>query len=152
MSQSGLTVRHFERRTIDFPAEFAVCEEHQGQVRFSPTSSAQDRHAIAVRCVDMSPGGVGMQSDIYLPRMCEGVLRVFDPTPVGTREDGTPILNIALEHRVKIRRVYMTGEMPEYFVGTSFIDADSALQDCVERLVESLGTLPEGEGDGHAGS
>ena len=40
--------------------------------------------------------------------------------PVGMRADGTPILEVAFEQRVKVRRVQMTSHEPTYFIGVSF--------------------------------
>jgi hypothetical protein len=67
--------------------------------------------------------------------MCEGHLRVFDPLPVGTKPDGTPILEVALEQQVKVRRVQMTGDDPVYFIGVSFADPDSVDPDIGNRMI-----------------
>ena len=39
--------------------------------------------AVAGRSVDISPGGVGMVLAQFLPRMCEGWVRVLHPTSPG---------------------------------------------------------------------
>jgi hypothetical protein len=86
--------------------------------------------------------------------MCEGSLRVFDPAPVGTRNDGTPILEVAFEQRVKVRRVQMTSHEPTYFIGVSFADPDLVDPDIGSRMMllksqEGNGRGP-GRGGGHA--
>ena len=78
---------------------------------------------------------MGFTCPEFVPRMCEGFLRVFDPMPVGTRPDGTPILEVALEQRVKVRRVQMTSEEPVYFVGVSFADPDGVDPDIGNRMI-----------------
>ncbi len=85
--------------------------------------------------VDISPGGMGFSCGQYLPRMCEGSLRVFDPMPVGNRADGTPILEVAFEQRVKVRRIQMTSHEPTYFVGVSFADPDAVDPDIGNRMM-----------------
>ena len=133
-SQSGLRVRQHHRREIELPVEFIVTEEHRHQVRFGPNSSALDDHTLQGTSVDISPGGMGFTCSEFVPRMCEGQLRIFDPLPVGTRPDGSPILEVALEQRVKVRRVQMTSEEPVYFIGVSFADPDSVDPDIGNRM------------------
>ena len=141
-SQSGLRVRQHHRREIELPVEFVVAEEQRSQVRFSPSSSAVDDHTVRGTSVDISPGGMGFTSRQFLPRLCEGALRVFDATPVGTRADGTPILEVAFEQRVKVRRVQMTSHEPTYFIGVSFADPDQVDPDIGNRMM--LLNLQEG--------
>jgi hypothetical protein len=134
-SPSGLRVRQHHRREIELPVEFVVDEEHRHQVRYSANSSAVDDHTLHGTSVDISPGGMGFTSSEFVPRMCEGHLRVFDPMPVGTKADGSPILEVALEQRVKVRRVQMTSDDPVYFIGVSFADPDSVDPDIGNRMI-----------------
>ena len=133
--QSGLRVRQHHRRELELPIEFVVAEEHRVQVRFGANSSAIDDHSLRGTSVDISPGGMGFMSTQFVPRMCEGNLRVFDPMPVGTKPDGTPILEVAFEQRVKVRRVQMTSHEPMYFIGVSFADPDSVDPDIGNRMM-----------------
>lgn len=133
--KSGLRVRQHHRREIELPVEFVIDTEHRTQIRFSSSSSAIDAHSVRGTTVDISPGGVGFSSRQFLPRLCEGTLRVFDPTPVGTRGDGSPILEVAFEQRVKVRRVQMTSHEPTYFIGVSFIDPDAVDPDIGNRMM-----------------
>ncbi len=134
-SQSGLRVRQHHRREIELPVEFVVAEEYRDQVRFSAQSSAIDDHTLRGTSVDISPGGMGFMCRQFLPRQCEGLLRVFDPMPVGMRADGTPILEVAFEQRVKVRRVQMTSREPTYFIGVSFADPDNVDPDIGDRIM-----------------
>ncbi len=139
-SQSGLRVRQHHRREIELPVEFVVAEEHRDQLRFGARSSALNDHTVLGTSVDISPGGMGFTSRQFIPRMCEGSLRVFDPMPVGARPDGTPILEVAFEQRVKVRRVQMTSHEPTYFIGVSFADPDSVDPDIGNRMMLLAGT------------
>ncbi len=142
-SQSGLRVRQHHRREIELPVEFVVAEEHRDQLRFGSKSSALNDHTLRGTSIDISPGGMGFTSQQFLPRMCEGSLRVFDPMPVGTRPDGTPILEVAFEQRVKVRRVQMTSHEPTYFIGVSFADPDSVDPDIGSRMMLLAGAEDE---------
>jgi c-di-GMP-binding flagellar brake protein YcgR len=119
--------------------EFVICEEHRAQVRFSTTSSAADQHVVRGFSTDISPGGMGLRVHQFIPRMCEGTLRVFDPTlrnsdapgaaaTISARHpDGASPGRLLFEHRVKIRRVVMRGEESSYDVGVEFVAPDNAL-------------------------
>ncbi len=134
-SQSGLRVRQHHRREIELPVEFIIAPEHRTQVRFGSNSSAMNDHSLRGMSVDISPGGMGLSCQQFLPRMCEGTLRLFDPMPVGARPDGTPILEVAFEQRVKVRRVQMTSHEPRYFIGVSFADPDAVDPDIGNRMM-----------------
>ena len=133
-SQSGLRVRQHHRREIELPVEFVVAEEYRDQLRFSAKSSAINDHSLRGTSVDISPGGMGITCRQFLPRQVEGSLRVFDPMPIGTRADGTPILEVAFEQRVKVRRVQMTSPEPSYFIGLSFADPENVDPDIGHRM------------------
>jgi hypothetical protein len=74
--------------------------------------------------------------------------------PVGTKPDGTPILEVALEQRVKVRRVQMTSDDPVYFIGVSFADPDSVDPDIGNRMIllkeQAVEVNPTPRGPGEA--
>ena len=55
--------------------------------------------------------------------------------PIGTRADGTPILEVAFEQRVKVRRVQMTSHEPTYFIGVSFAEPENVDPDIGDRIM-----------------
>ena len=116
------------------PVEFVVCDEHRLQVRFSSVSSAVDDGALRGTSIDISPGGLALASRQFVPRSCEGVVRVFDTTPIGTRGDGTPILQLIFEQPAKVRRVRMISHEPLYKVGLSFLDLDPQMEQKIAAL------------------
>jgi hypothetical protein len=136
MSQGteGLKVRQHERREVELPVEFLISDRHRGQVRFSAASTAFDDRTIRGTSIDVSPGGMGFRSRQFVPRMCEGTLRVLDPMPVGTRSDGTPIHEVAFAQPVKVRRVRMLDREPTYFIGVSFTEPESVDPLIAERM------------------
>ncbi len=116
LKTSGLTVRQHERAGIQVPVEFDVCPEHRTQVRFSPQSAAPDHHVMHAMALDISPGGLGLESRNFLPRMCEGTVRIVD---------GGEIL---LEQRAKVRRVVLSRREPRYMIGISFINPPADIE------------------------
>ncbi|MCH8152462.1 MAG: hypothetical protein IH830_08830 [Planctomycetes bacterium] len=138
---SGLKVRQHQRHEIELPIEFVVCEEHRNQVRFSASSGAVDHHTVRGRSIDVSPGGIGIVCRQFIPRMCEGSLRLLNPMPIGTSSNGMPILEVAFEHRVKVRRIWMDGREPTYLVGLAFADpetVDPNIGDRISKLAKRI--------------
>ena len=139
MSQtSGLTVRQHEREGINVPVEFIICDEHKSQVHFSSASSALGQHAIKATALDISPGGMGLETRQFIPRMCEGTLRVLVPDAVQIADQGTPVYVPAFEHRAKVRRVFLTGRDPVYTVGVAFLNAGPDMDEQIAKLLKQL--------------
>lgn len=135
---TGLTIRRHERREIDLPVELVITEEHRDQITFSATSGAVEPHIVAARTLDISSGGVGLSSSKFVPRGCRGRLRVFDPNPIGTRSDGSPILEVAFDREVQVRRVALSGHEPTYFIGVSFDEQELDLLRRISLLMQHL--------------
>ena len=131
----GLTVRQHERENVRFQIEFVIAEGHRDQVRFSGMSSAEDPFATSGYASDVSSGGMGLVCPQFVPRRCEGTVRVFDPTPVGTASDGSPIHEIAFEHAVRVCRVTMESHDPTYGLGVAFTDPEPDLAARVDALM-----------------
>lgn len=140
---STLTTRRHVRESISLSVELSICAEHRTQVKFSSSSSAREPHVVEGRAIDISSGGMGIACSQFLPRMCEGSVRIFDKTPIGTARDGTPIYDIAFEHRVKVRRVYLTGREPSYSLGVAFVDPEPDLARRITELKARLGITDE---------
>jgi c-di-GMP-binding flagellar brake protein YcgR len=139
MSQiSGLTVRQHERAEIELSVEFVVRQRHREQVRFSPISNAAEPYVTRGKAIDLSSGGMGLICRQFVPRMCDGTVRVFDPIPVGKASDGTPIHEVIFEHAVKVRRVSMASHEPTYALGIAFVDPEPDIEARVERLMKRI--------------
>lgn len=160
MSQTtGLTVRQYERESLELPIEFTVCDEHSGQVKFSSSSSAAGQHVIRGTLLDVSPGGMGMQCSQFVPRMSEGIIRVYGGQGIeasrhqgiragtdvaasmpGSLDASMPVF----EHRVKVRRVFLTDRQPVYSLGLAFVNPEIGIEQKVTAL------LAMGKGRSHA--
>ncbi|MHC5112894.1 MAG: PilZ domain-containing protein [Planctomycetota bacterium] len=147
MSQtSGLTIRQHAREALELRVEFVVREAHREQVRFSPMSSAPQPHVTRGTAQDISSGGMGLISEHYVPRMCEGTVRVYDPNPVTTAADGSPVYEVAFEHAVRVRRVTLASHEPTYSLGLAFIDPAPDMAQQVDRLIALAGQPPDEKG------
>jgi len=147
---SGLTVRQHEREAVELPVEFVVSEAHREQVRFSAICTAPEPHLTRGIAVDMSPGGMGLVCEQYVPRMCGGMVRVFDPDPIGTGPDGSPVREVVFEHEVKVRRVSLRSHDPTYALGVAFVDPEPDIEQRVAKLLalaQGLGDSGRDEGD-----
>jgi c-di-GMP-binding flagellar brake protein YcgR len=138
-TQRGLTVREHERQRVEMPVEFVICDEHRTQVRFTTSSSAMEQFAVDGVTMDLSAGGLGFTSKQLVPRNCEGTVRVFAPTiscPVdGRLEQAAPP---HLEHRARVRRVWMNGRDGTYAIGLAFVDPTPQLERKVDELVHAM--------------
>src|SRR5688572_18035411 len=149
---SGLTVRQHEREGIEVPVEFYVCPEHGSQVHFSSGSAAQGQHVIRGKAIDISSGGMGLEFRQFLPRMCEGTVRVFAPNPM-LDGDGAALYEPVFEHRVKVRRVYLVGREPLYSMGVAFVNHGPDIDERITKLllrIKSLQPKPRSGGRGGA--
>jgi hypothetical protein len=143
--QTGLTVRQFEREHVRLPIELVIAEQHVGQVRFSQSSSAAGRNMIRGLAVDISPGGMGLQCAQFLPRMCEGVVRVFEPAAGGDSAANDPApTTVLLEHRVKVRRVFLLDREPTYAIGLAFVDLKPGIEKTVASVLDRFGSADPG--------
>jgi len=124
------TIRQHERFDIDLPMAFEVCPEHREQVRFSASSSTSQPHIIHGRAVDLSLGGFGLICDQFLPRMCQGTVRIFDATSADDADSGSPIF----EHHVKVFRVSLVRQPLSYSLGTGFVDPGPDIMQKVVKL------------------
>lgn len=129
------------RDDLELPMEFEVDERHREQIRFSPESTAADRFVTAGRALDISLGGLGLVTEQFLPRKCEGTVRIFDPQDPRTT---------LFEHRVKVQRVTMHGHELEYGIGVAFTQPADDLGELIRALKERCEAARDSEeGGGH---
>lgn len=132
----GLIVRHHEREAVELPAEIIVGDHCAHQVQFSMSADTPGPHCMVCTVVDISPGGLGVEARQFLPRMLEGVIRIFSAQNGDRRSDNREVL---LEHPVKVRRAEMIGREPRFGLGLAFLDRTPELDARVSELIASLG-------------
>ncbi len=137
--EQGLIVREHERKAVELPSEFTVCREHAAQVHFTPASESISANCIACRTVDISTGGAGIETVHFLPRMCEGVLRVYE------QSDDAAERTLLLEEPVRVRRIEMMGREARYALGLAFTKRSGDIERRIAKVLARLhgGTQPE---------
>ncbi len=137
-----LKARQHTRTAIELDIEFVIRPEDREQVQFSGQSSATQGHVIRGITSDISPGGVGMICRQFLPRMCEGTIRIFDPDQRQGGENPNQVRDmISLETEVRVSRVTMLSHSPTYNHGLAFTSPCSEIDKKVNDLVERVERL-----------
>lgn len=103
-----LIVRQHERVPCDLPARIRLAPASVRIIRLTPAASSTGE--LAARVVDLSRGGAGLSSAIYLPVRSSVVVVVHRP-------GGEPI-----ELNGQIRRATMMDKRPHYYLGVEFAD------------------------------
>lgn len=127
---SGLIVRRHERRDLVLPVSLSVAPEHQPMVRFAAGICERDGW-IRGTLTDLSPGGLGMMTHVFLPRMSILRVRVRELSD----DESSPVLDV----KVRVQRVVMTDRRPAYLVGTSFVDVTEQQREVIARAVARMG-------------
>lgn len=131
---SGLTVRRFERHALSIPVQVSLDEETQQIIRFSRSSGADNRFQATL--VDLGQGGLGLESQWYLPR--KAVLRVR------LLEDASKNLP-GFETSVRVMRSRMSTRQPSYALGCLFLDPTPQLHQTVDDVLSAVAALERGE-------
>ena len=95
--------------------------------------------AITGLAVDISAGGMGLITDHYVPRMCEGIVRVLGPISDVPLQDPA-LRDIVFEHQVKVRRTSMASHKPAYSIGVSFLEPQADLAERIKSLMITFGS------------
>lgn len=100
-------------------------------VRLSSSRAGSDG-TFPVTIVDLSPGGMSLVTEVFLPRGCELEVRVAD---AGARRGGTLL--------GQVRNVSMSDRTPRYRMGVR-LQADEASQSVIEGLLKLLSDNGDG--------
>lgn len=126
-SKQGLIVRNAARYDVALRARFRVGPEHAGVVRFSQAAGSKDGW-IEADVVDLSAHGVGLVSNVFVPRQCRLELRVLG------QDTGELLFTIPCS----VRRVVMTDRRPAYLLGLAFETTDGTALRQLHSLIERL--------------
>lgn len=131
MSQNGndLSVRQYKRYQCDLASAVKLDDADAAWLRFSPAASTSPR-SVPVRVIDVSHGGLGLSSTVYIPPGTRLVV---------TFEAG----GVEREYFVVARRVKMMDRTPRYYIGTAFSGTSPEQSARVEEL---LGMFDKAEG------
>ncbi|MFZ4574870.1 MAG: PilZ domain-containing protein [Phycisphaerales bacterium] len=127
-SSPPIIIRQSARYDVVMRAQLSVSPEHAGIVRFSGASGSRDGW-IECDLIDISTGGVGLITRLFVPRRLVARVRIF------TSEEST---EPALECGIRVQRVIMTDRRPAYLLGTCFEGVTDSEMQALQTLLARL--------------
>ena len=121
---SQLVVRQHERHTCSLPAHGGVDIAQTEQVNLAVQIAGGASGDFACTLTDVSHGGLGLRTAVFVPKTTRVQLRV-------ALADGGPPVEIAL----RVMRVAMVDRTPTFYLGTSFVQPQSAIAAALTRLI-----------------
>lgn len=128
--KSQMIVRRNTRYDVSIRAAMSVSEQHAGSVRFGPSAGGKDGW-VECDCVDLSMGGLGLLTTVFVPRPTVVRVRLFNSSEACA---------LVLECECVVRRVLMTDRRPAYHLGCSFGTLSDEQLRQVEALIASVAT------------
>ncbi len=130
-----LVVRQHDRHECQVAVEVAISTEHAGKVVLSRTVG-DGAGTISATMVDISSGGLGLSSPVFLPKGCHLDVRLIrtETAPTGPRAAPSTLF----ETQVRIQRTTMTDKSPTYYIGTAFVSDDPVEESQRRALMEQV--------------
>lgn len=125
-----MSVRTAARHDVALRARVAPAPAHAALLVLAAPSGVRDGW-LSVDVVDLSVGGAGFISPVFLPRGCD-LTMVLSPLAEGATETITVV--------GRIRRVVMTDRRPAYLIGVSFEGQHEQVAAWIERLAGAAGS------------
>lgn len=125
--ENDLMVRRFERHELVLPAILSVAPEHQSLVRFNPSICERDGW-IPATLADISPGGLGLITGVFIPRMSLVRVRIL------RGQDERQVLDV----KVRMQRICMTDRRPAYLLGTAFVELNDEQKGVIQSITSEL--------------
>lgn len=122
---SGLKIRQFERKDLQVNGNACPHAESASVLSFSPDSGI-GASGFPILVTDLSEGGLGFRSGVFVPRRCLLQLRLNLPGEAPT------------EFAVRIQRVTMIDRTPTYALGAAFVLQDRPESERIARLVDQI--------------
>ncbi len=127
-------IRQFKRQDVSLRGVLLVHEDDRAQVKFSNTlESALSGKQIRVTVIDIGYGGLGLETDVFIPRQARFEIEVFKKSTLDKDKDSGSIL---IKENITAKRCSMVSRDPRYFVGMGF---DSVSVDLKSHLDEFFG-------------
>lgn len=124
-----LPLRRSARYDVALRARVEPAADARPAVQFS--AALTRRGPLEVDIVDISSGGVGLLSGLFIPRGCPLDLRIMGL--------GGEVAEELVAVRARVHRVIMTDRRPAYLVGASFEQVDEAQAVRLNWLVSQFG-------------
>ena len=130
VTAQDLHVRRSSRHDVALPARIEIAEEHRSAVGLKRVGDAADG-PLNCTLVDASVGGLGLVTDVLLPRRTVISVRVF----------GIDGVRQVLDTTVRVQRVLMTDRRPGYLIGTSFERSGPEADRAIDAFFEALDSV-----------
>lgn len=114
------------------PAILSVAPEHQAMVRFNPSICERDGW-IRATLTDISPGGLGLITGVFIPRMSLMRVRIM------RGQDERQVLDV----KVRLQRICMTDRRPAYLLGTAFVELSDEQKSVIQSITAELDEVQE---------
>lgn len=129
MHDDAILARQYERHEVSLEARIEPHADHAEQYRLA-VPDAQSGLSVT----DVSTGGLGLSSGIFVPRRMKVIIHVA----VGSGAVASEVIRV----RAVVRRCEMIDHKPTYLIGLQFIDAKGAE---ARRLVAAANALHAGD-------
>jgi hypothetical protein len=138
----SLVVRQFERVRCALRGLARIAPEHERLITLSAKAlDATDGGAaggMTGTIVDLSRGGLGIRTKVFIPKQTRLIVQITDPTLGGTSD--SPVLTA----EVRVMRVIMVDRTPTYELGTAFIDTGTSFKATVADIIRRASELQQG--------
>ncbi len=132
MGEQDFAIRRSQRHDVAMAARFSIAPVHAPLVRLSTGSGARDGWLDA-GVVDISSGGVGLITPVFVPRRCLILVRL--------RADDSPEAPTLVEVGARVQRIVMTDRRPAYLLGTAFEGMNAETGRGIEALLARMESL-----------
>lgn len=129
-SQQSLVLRRSARHDVALRARVTIAPDHAPFVRFS-AGAAERQGGLLVDLVDLSTGGCGLLTGVFMPRHVLIDIQIYGLGGEGQEQ--------VVEVRGRAQRVIMTDRRPAYLIGTAFEEMSDARAERLEWLVSQFG-------------
>ena len=151
-AQSKDMIRSSDRHALTLPIRLRAAETQPGAVQFADGRSDAEGW-IEVQLVNISTGGLGIESPVFLPRGGEFRIRgnfghnaVHSASPVhhighsdaDAAGDPDRTERTHFDIHACARRVAMTNQKPLYEIGLSFVDLSAVMRDRVQAFLDLI--------------
>lgn len=123
-----IAVRRAQRHDVALRGRCSIAESHASAVRLARTSGMRDG-VIEADVVDLSSGGLGLLSHIYIPKHAVLTCKLLLPQSEA----------VAFECEGAVTRVIMTDRRPMYMIGVTFSELGAHARERLASLLAALG-------------
>lgn len=131
-SMDQLVVRRSQRHDVALHGRFRIASDHESSIVLARASGVRNG-VIEADVVDLSGGGLGMLTPVFVPKQALLECQILLP------QSSAP----ALECQARVTRVIMTDRRPMYLIGLLFEAMSDQAAQALSKMLADMG--PENE-------